>query len=59
MHPIRQRIVVLCGAGISAESGIPTFRDSNGLWKQNDYKKLASVGGYYDFLTELSWRLKF
>lgn len=48
VHFHRQRIVVLTGAGISAESGIPTFRDRNGLWNQYDYKKLASVGGYYE-----------
>ncbi|MCL2613990.1 MAG: NAD-dependent protein deacylase, partial [Nocardioidaceae bacterium] len=27
------RVVVLTGAGISAESGVPTFRDSDGLWE--------------------------
>lgn len=45
---LRQKIVILSGAGISVESGIPTFRDKNGLWKQYDYKKLASAGGYYE-----------
>lgn len=44
--PLRQKIVVLTGAGISAESGLATFRDSNGLWKQHDAKKLASVAGF-------------
>ncbi|WP_373775654.1 Sir2 family NAD-dependent protein deacetylase, partial [Porphyromonas loveana] len=29
----KKRIVVLSGAGMSAESGISTFRDSNGLWE--------------------------
>lgn len=48
MYPIRQKIIFLTGAGISAESGIPTFRDENGLWKKYDYKKLASVVGYYE-----------
>ena len=43
---LRQKIVVLTGAGISAESGLATFRDSNGLWKQNDAKKLASAAGF-------------
>ena len=33
---IRQNIVVFTGAGISKESGIPTFRDSNGMWKKYD-----------------------
>ncbi len=45
---MRQKIVILSGAGISAESGIPTFRDNDGLWVQCDYKKFASVGGYYE-----------
>lgn len=42
----RKKIVVLSGAGISRESGIPTFRDSNGMWKQFDAMKLASVEGF-------------
>lgn len=46
--PLRQHIVVFSGSGISAESGIDTFRDQNGLWSHNDYKKVASVGGYYE-----------
>jgi NAD-dependent deacetylase len=29
----KQKLVVLTGAGISAESGIKTFRDSDGLWE--------------------------
>ncbi|MEM9867995.1 MAG: Sir2 family NAD-dependent protein deacetylase, partial [Bacteroidota bacterium] len=29
----KQKIVVLTGAGMSAESGLKTFRDSNGLWE--------------------------
>ena len=45
-HSLRQKVVVLTGAGISAESGLATFRDSNGLWKQHDAKKLASASGF-------------
>ena len=45
-HSLRQKVVVLTGAGISAESGLATFRDNNGLWKQHDAKKLASVAGF-------------
>ena len=30
---MKKKIVVLTGAGVSAESGITTFRDSNGLWE--------------------------
>lgn len=29
---MQQKLVVFTGAGISAESGIPTFRDANGMW---------------------------
>ena len=31
-----QKVVVLTGAGISAESGLTTFRDSGGLWEGHD-----------------------
>ena len=34
----RKRLVVLTGAGMSAESGIMTFRDENGRWRQNDWR---------------------
>lgn len=37
-----QRIAVLTGAGISAESGIPTFRDAGGLWKNFKPEELAT-----------------
>lgn len=40
------RVVVLTGAGISAESGVPTFRDSNGLWEGHDVWAVASPEGY-------------
>ncbi|MBP5778151.1 MAG: NAD-dependent protein deacylase [Prevotella sp.] len=43
---IRQKLVVFTGAGISKESGIPTFRDADGLWKKYDAKELASVAGF-------------
>ncbi len=36
------RVAVLTGAGISAESGVPTFRGKNGLWKQHKAESLAS-----------------
>ena len=42
----RKRVVVLSGAGISAESGIPTFRDSNGLWEGHDVMEVASPVGW-------------
>lgn len=40
------RIVVLSGAGISAESGISTFRDANGLWEGHDIMEVASPQGW-------------
>lgn len=39
-------IVVLSGAGISAESGIQTFRDANGLWEGYDVTEVASPEGF-------------
>lgn len=41
-----KRLVVLSGAGISAESGIATFRDSNGLWEGHDVMAVASPEGW-------------
>lgn len=40
------RIVILTGAGISAESGITTFRDSNGLWEGHDVHEVATPEGF-------------
>lgn len=39
----RPLVFILSGAGLSAESGIPTFRDPNGLWRKYDPKELASI----------------
>ncbi|MCL2914378.1 NAD-dependent protein deacylase [Shewanella corallii] len=41
-----QRIVVLTGAGISAESGIKTFRDQDGLWENHHIEDVATPEGY-------------
>lgn len=41
-----KKLVVLSGAGISAESGIKTFRDSNGLWENHRIEDVASPEGY-------------
>ncbi len=40
------KLVVLTGAGMSAESGIATFRDSNGLWEGHDVMEVASPEGW-------------
>ncbi|MEO7989878.1 MAG: NAD-dependent deacylase [Chryseolinea sp.] len=40
-------LVVLTGAGISAESGIPTFRDSDGLWEGFDVMDVATPEGWH------------
>jgi len=40
------RIVILTGAGISAESGISTFRDKDGLWSKVDYREVATPEGF-------------
>ena len=42
-----KNIVVLTGAGISAESGIRTFRDAHGLWEGHDVMEVASPQGFY------------
>ena len=41
-----KKIVVLTGAGISAESGISTFRDSNGLWEQHRIEDVATFDAW-------------
>lgn len=38
--------LILTGAGISAESGIRTFRDNDGLWEDHDVNEVASIDGY-------------
>lgn len=45
---MRQKIVFLTGAGVSAESGVPTFRDAGGLWEGYDVMKVASIEGWYE-----------
>lgn len=43
---MKKKIVVLSGAGISAESGIPTFRDAGGLWEGHDVMEVATLQGW-------------
>ena len=42
-----QKIVFVTGAGISQESGIPTFRDKDGLWRNYNAMELATIDAFY------------
>ncbi|WPR71002.1 NAD-dependent deacylase [Flavobacterium sp. NG2] len=44
---MKKKLVVLTGAGISAESGIKTFRDSNGLWEGHNVMEVATPEGFH------------
>ena len=44
---MKKNLVVLTGAGVSAESGVSTFRDSNGLWENHRVEDVASIDGWY------------
>lgn len=61
-----KQIVAFTGAGISAESGIPTYRDTNGLWTKYDPDKYASIdyflqepSYYWQFFREVRYPLLF
>lgn len=43
-----KKIAFVTGAGISQESGIPTFRGKDGLWRNHDAMKLATIDAFYD-----------
>ena len=43
-----KKIVFVTGAGISQESGIPTFRGNDGLWRSYDAMKLATIDAFYE-----------
>ncbi len=43
-----RKIVFVTGAGISQESGIPTFRGTDGLWRKYDPMKLATIDAFYE-----------
>ena len=42
-----KKIAVLTGAGVSAESGLGTYRDNGGLWDKYDPMEVASIEGWY------------
>ncbi|WP_209399883.1 NAD-dependent deacylase [Pseudozobellia sp. WGM2] len=44
---MKKKITVLTGAGVSAESGINTFRDADGLWEGHDVMEVASPQGFH------------
>lgn len=44
---MKPKLVVLTGAGMSAESGLSTFRDSDGLWNNYNMQDVASIQGWY------------
>ena len=48
LHKVKKmkRLVVLTGAGMSAESGLRTFREMGGLWEEYDVYEVASPGGW-------------
>jgi len=43
---MKKKLVIFSGAGVSAESGIPTFRDSNGLWENHNVEDVATPAGW-------------
>jgi NAD-dependent deacetylase len=47
MESNRKKLVVLTGAGVSAESGLRTFRDMNGLWEEYKVEDVASPEGWH------------
>ncbi len=62
---MKKKIAVLTGAGVSAESGLDTFRGNNGLWGRYDPDEVASIEGWYrnrglvlDFYNEFRGRLR-
>ena len=44
---MKKRLAVLTGAGVSAESGLGTYRDNGGLWDNYDPMEVASIEGWY------------
>ena len=43
-----RKIVFVTGAGMSQESGIPTFRGKDGLWRNYDPMKIATIDAFYE-----------
>ena len=51
-----KNLVVLTGAGMSAESGISTFRDAGGLWDKYPVEQVATPEGYADMNCWRNWK---
>ena len=47
MKNMKKKLTILTGAGISAESGLKTFRDSDGLWEEYSVMEVASIEGWH------------
>lgn len=65
MNKTYRKIAVLTGAGISAESGLATFRSSNGLWNNHKVEDIASIEGFernpalvHDFYNDLKLEIQ-
>lgn len=48
MNRDEPRLLIVAGAGISAESGVPTFRDAGGLWEGHDISKVCTIGSFME-----------
>ena len=61
-HTSKELLVILSGAGISAESGIPTFRDAGGLWEGHSIYEVATPEAFHKdpakVLDFYNWRRK-
>lgn len=62
---MKKKLVILSGAGLDEESGIPTFRDADGLWNNHKVEKVATYKGWLqdpkyvlDFYNEMRSKLK-
>ena len=65
---MKKKIVVLTGAGMSVESGLRTFRDSDGLWEEYPVQQVAThegweanpelVTNFYNMLRKKCWNVK-
>ncbi len=53
-----KKVAVMSGAGVSAESGIPTFRDAGGLWDRMDPLEAGTTGGLFAQLEQNAEKLK-